>query len=150
MKIEVSYGELFDKLSILEIKSEKIKDEEKLKNVNYELAMLDEVRGKWSDWHDSTCSLYQELLKTNKELWEVEDKIRALDDKVFPVEKYIHPSRRSVDPTVPWEKKSAAVLEYLFLAREVYTLNDWRAKVKKQINLLNKSAIVEEKSYNKE
>lgn len=140
MKIEVSHGELFDKLSILEIKSEKIKDEEKLKNVNYELAMLDEVRGEWSDWHDSTCSLYQELLKTNKELWEVEDKIRALDDKVFPVEKY----------TAEGGKSFFSVLEYLSLARAVYTLNDWRAKVKKQINVLNKSAIVEEKSYNKE
>ena len=141
MKIEVSHGELFDKLSILEIKSEKIKDEEKLKNVNYELAMLDEVRGEWSDWHDSTCSLYQELLKTNKELWEVEDKIRALDDKIF---------ERKVSFLRPVEKYTAEVLEYLFLAREVYTLNDWRAKVKKQINVLNKSAIVEEKSDNKE
>ena len=134
--IEVSYGELFDKLSILKIKSEKIKDEEKLRNVNYELGILDEVVGEWSDWHDSTCSLYQELLKTNKELWEVEDKIRALDDKVFPVEKYIHVRFMPVE-----------VLEYLCLAREVYKLNDWRARVKKQINTLNKSPIVEEKSY---
>lgn len=139
MKIEVSHGELFDKLSILEIKSEKIKDEEKLKNVNYELAMLDEVRGEWSDWHDSTCSLYQELLKTNKELWEVEDKIRSLDKAVFPLEKHGH-----------MDCLSQELETYLLLAKNIYELNDWRAKVKKQINVLNKSAIVEEKSYNKE
>jgi hypothetical protein len=134
--IEVSYGELFDKLSILKIKREKIQDEDKLRNINYELTILDEVIGEWSDWHDSTCSLYQELLQTNKEIWEAEDQIRSLDNAVFPLEKHGH-----------MDCLSQELETYLLLAKNIYELNDWRAKVKKQINTLNQSPVVEEKSY---
>jgi hypothetical protein len=132
--IKVSHGELLDKLSILVIKSEKIKDEEKLRNVNYELGILEEATGSWSDWHDSTCSLYQDLLLTNRRLWETEDKIRILDTAIFPI--------MFLDTI-----NQGALENYLFLARSVYILNDKRAELKKQINILNKSAIVEEKSY---
>ena len=132
-KIEVSHGELFDKLSILVIKSEKIEDEEKLRNVNYELAMLDEVIGSWSDWHVKTVDFYQKLEAVNRKLWNVEDEIRFLDSAVF------HSS-------CPEKLK----MEYMRLARSVYILNDQRAELKKHINIVNKSAIVEEKSYNKE
>jgi len=122
MKIEVSVGEIVDKLSILHIKRENISDEEKLKNViteyNY---LLNVVEKELSISTDS--GLYLELLNINKELWSIEDDIRDL------------------------ERNKDFGDSFIELARSVYFTNDRRAKVKKDINLLYGSELIEEKSY---
>jgi len=124
MKIEVSIGEIVDKLSILKIKTENITDKVKLDNVikEYEY-LLGVVEG---DLNISTNSdLYNELLSINKELWGIEDDIR---DK---------------------EREKSFDDEFVSLARSVYFTNDRRADVKKRINIEYGSDFVEEKSYNK-
>lgn len=124
MKIEVSIGEIVDKLSILKIKTENITDKVKLDNVikEYEY-LLGVVEG---DLNISTNSdLYNELLSINKELWYIEDNIR---DK---------------------EREKSFDDEFVSLARSVYFTNDKRADVKKRINIEYGSDFVEEKSYNK-
>jgi hypothetical protein len=124
MKIEVSIGEIVDKLSILKIKTENINDKVKLDNVikEYEY-LLGVVEG---DLNISTDSdLYNELLSINKELWDIEDDIR---DK---------------------EREKSFDDEFVSLARSVYFTNDKRADVKKRINIEYGSDFVEEKSYNK-
>lgn len=124
MKIEVSIGEIVDKLSILKIKTENITDKVKLYNVvkeyNYLLGVVE------NDLNISTESdLYKELLSINKELWVIEDDIRNKErDKSFDD-------------------------EFISLARSVYFTNDKRADVKKRINIEYGSDFVEEKSYNK-
>ena len=121
MKIEVSIGEIVDKLSILQIKTEMIKDEEKLSNVKKEYDYLyeivfDEMKIEQSDFLD--------MVSINKELWNIEDDIRDKErDKEF-------------DDV------------FIKLARAVYVTNDKRAEVKKNINLKYGSTFVEEKSYN--
>jgi len=124
MKIEVSIGEIVDKLSILKIKTENITDKVKLDNVikEYEY-LLGVVEG---DLNISTDSdLYNELLSINKELWDIEDDIR---DK---------------------EREKSFDEEFILLARSVYFTNDKRADIKKRINIEYGSDFVEEKSYNK-
>src|SRR6056300_262923 len=121
MKIEVSIGEIVDKLSILQIKTEFIKDEEKLSNVKKEYDYLydivfNEMKIEQSDFLD--------MVSINKELWNIEDDIRDKErDKEF-------------DDV------------FIKLARAVYVTNDKRADVKKNINLKYGSTFVEEKSYN--
>ena len=122
MKIEVSVGEIVDKLSILHIKRENISNDEKLKNViteyNYLLNVVE------NELNISTDSeLYLELLNINKKLWTIEDDIRDL------------------------ERNKNFGDSFIELARSVYFTNDKRAKVKKDINLLYGSELVEEKSY---
>lgn len=121
--IPISPGELLDKITILEIKSERIESAEKKANVNNELNMLNKV---WSDavTEDSDIiSMRKELKSINEALWDIEDDIRDEErDKRF-TEKFIE------------------------LARSVYVTNDQRADVKKRINIYLKSDIVEEKSY---
>lgn len=121
--IPISPGELLDKITILEIKSERIDSAEKKANVNNELEMLNKV---WSDSvsEDSNIILMRKELKSiNEALWDIEDDIRDEErDKRF-TEKFIE------------------------LARSVYVTNDQRADVKKRINIHLKSDIVEEKSY---
>ena len=121
--IPISPGELLDKITILEIKSERIESAEKKANVNKELSMLNKV---WSDSvsEDSAItSMRAELKSINEALWVIEDDIRDEErDKRF-TERFIE------------------------LARSVYVTNDQRADVKKRINLHLKSDIVEEKSY---
>lgn len=122
MKIEVSNGEILDKLSILEIKSSKITDTHKLFNVETErrslfplydlIATSEEIQKKFSD-----------LLDVNSKLWEIEDKIREKE------------SKKEFDD------------EFIELARSVYITNDIRASIKKDINILSNSNLVEEKSY---
>lgn len=122
MKIEVSIGEIVDKLSILQIKTEFIKDEEKLKNVKTEYDYLydivfNEMKIEQSDFFD--------MVSINQELWKIEDDIRDKErDKEFDE-------------------------EFIRLARAVYVTNDERAQVKKNINLKYGSLFVEEKSYQK-
>lgn len=124
MKIEVSIGEIVDKLSILKIKTENITDKVKLDNVVKEYEYLLGVVE--NDLNISTKSdLYKELLSINKELWVIEDDIRDKErDKLFDD-------------------------EFISLARSVYFTNDKRADVKKRINIEYGSDFVEEKSYNK-
>jgi hypothetical protein len=140
MQIEVSNGELFDKISILTIKSENIEDKDKLKNIFHELEYLRKIVGSWANWHYRIPGLYVDLLNVNSALWKVEDDIRILDKKVFPLS--------------TWECRNIStnylpkpVVEYLELAQMVYVLNDRRSKIKKEINQLTNSNIVEEKSY---
>ena len=122
MNIEVSHGEIVDKLTILQIKKENITDPSKLDNIvkeyNYLLSVVE---------NDLGISLespeYLELLSINKELWVIEDDIR---DK---------------------ERIKEFDEDFIKLARSVYYTNDVRAKIKKEINLKYSSGFVEEKSY---
>ena len=122
MKIEVSNGEILDKFSILEIKLQKIQQEEKLNNISNEKESL------WSSFclitsQESVREKYQELKEINLELWEIEDSIRDLERSKTFDEKFIE------------------------LARAVYITNDKRADIKYQINQMTGSGLVEEKSY---
>jgi hypothetical protein len=122
MNIEVSHGEIVDKLTILQIKKENITDPIKLDNIIKEYDYLLSVVE--NDLGISTLSPeYLELLSINKELWIIEDDIR---DK---------------------ERNKEFDDEFIKLARSVYYTNDVRARVKKEINLKYSSGFVEEKSY---
>ncbi len=124
MKIEISTGELMDKLSILEIKLQRIKDPNKSTNVEKELKELNKhFQDLLDQYGEPIKNHYLELSKINKILWDIEDNIR---------------------------KKEAAGefnSEFVELARSVYITNDQRAKVKKSINLFTNSELIEEKSY---
>jgi sulfur transfer complex TusBCD TusB component (DsrH family) len=122
MNIEVSHGEIVDKLTILQIKKENITDPSKLDNIikeyDYLLSIVENDLG-----ISTESSEYLELLSINKELWVIEDDIR---DK---------------------ERLKEFDEEFIKLARAVYFTNDVRAKIKKEINLKYSSGFVEEKSY---
>jgi len=122
MKIEVSNGEIVDKLTIIEIKLKHIKDEAKLKNLKNEYRVLDEAVSKIIK---KEHTLYKELLKINQELWDIEDKIRDL------------------------ERNKDFGEEFIKTARAVYFTNDKRSEVKRKINELTGSNLIEEKSYKK-
>lgn len=126
MKIEVSNGEILDKFTILEIKLQEIKDEAKLKNVRTEYESLQPtVEAIYNSVQNQTdlSNLYKDLLNVNKTLWNIEDHIRDCErDKNFGQ-------------------------DFIELARSVYYTNDDRADVKKKINTLTGSTLVEEKSY---
>lgn len=117
----VSVGELVDKITILRIKSRRIKDQEKLININYELNQLISIFSKL----DIPDILFEfvELEDINRELWDIEDDIREKER-----------SKQFDD-------------EFIELARSVYITNDKRSEVKKQINLKVGSDLIEEKSY---
>ncbi|WP_394004806.1 DUF6165 family protein [Luteimonas sp. WGS1318] len=119
----VSFGELLDKIAILQIKSERIRDDAKLANVRHELTALETT---WmahpAAGHD-IVRLRAELKAVNERLWVIEDDIRLK------------------------EKAQAFDDEFVRLARSVYFENDERARIKKEINLALGSAYVEEKSY---
>lgn len=124
MQIEISIGEFLDKISILELKLLHIADKSKLMNVQKELYHhnplyidLIEVYG------DELKGLYLKLSQVNSNLWVIEDKLRELE------------SEKRFDN------------EFIELARSVYFTNDKRAEIKKDINLLTGSELVEEKSY---
>jgi hypothetical protein len=126
MKIEVSNGEILDKITILMIKSKKITDPSKLKNINVELdelvPFLDIVGYKTNV---TVYDLVTELETVNEKLWIVEDKLR---DK---------------------ERSKQFDEEFIQLARDVYFTNDERARIKKRLNEVTYSKLVEEKSYQK-
>ena len=122
INIPISPGELLDKITILEIKSEQIDNEEKLANVNTELELLSTIWNKAAT-NKELDNLKKELKENNKALWDIEDKIR------------IKEANKEFDQT------------FIELARSVYIQNDKRAETKKKINLLLGSNIVEEKSY---
>ena len=119
----ISVGELLDKITILEIKSEKIKDAEKLKNVDHELNLLNAVWQQSGLETEQVKKLKADLKTVNVRLWGIEDDIRMQ------------------------EKQQAFEEEFIRLARSVYFENDTRAAIKKEINLLTGSDLVEEKSY---
>ena len=121
--VEVSIGELLDKISILEIKQEKIKDPEKLKFINNEHSILKDQLKKNVKSDDKLNNLYQSLKEINAKLWVIEDDKRQCEkDKDFG-EKFIK------------------------LSRDVHFLNDDRAKIKLEINNYTGSAIKEIKEY---
>jgi hypothetical protein len=121
--IPVSWGELFDKVTILQIKSERMQDEDKLANVRRELAELEKVLQTAGTLAPDVVSAMDGLRIANAKLWDIEDDIRDCErDKRFDA-------------------------EFVRLARAVYYTNDERAALKKRINLLLGSELVEEKSY---
>ena len=121
--IPISPGELLDKITILQIKSERISDAIKVANVRTELGMLEQV---WSDTvedDEQIRALSSELKSINEALWEIEDDVRDEER-----------NKRFGD-------------RFIDLARAVYVTNDERANAKKKVNLHLNSSIVEEKSY---
>ena len=119
MKVEVSIGEVLDKISILAIKLDKIEDEDKLKNIQKEFISLTSQINT-SMYLDK---LYMRLCQVNQKLWNVEDKLRDHD------------------------RLNNFNEDFINLARSVYKLNDERARIKKEVNIKYGSEIIEEKSY---
>ena len=124
MKVEVSNGELLDKLSILELKLKNIKDDKKLINIKNEHGGLSPLcNNLFNNYGNELRSLYAKLSEINAELWKIEDDIREC------------------------ERNKDFGDEFVQLARAMYFTNDKRSDVKKSINLLTESGFVEEKSY---
>ncbi len=121
--VEVSVGELLDKISILEIKKEKIKDLEKLKFINYEHNILKDQLDKNVKVDKELNELFQSLKKINSELWTIEDDKRMC------------------------EKNSDFDEKFIKLSRDVHFLNDERAKLKLKINEFTGSKVKEIKQY---
>ena len=119
INIPVSIGELYDKYTILEIKKQKMVDIEKLEMIDKELKYLNQ----YTDNFTLDVTILNKLRHVNKTLWDIEDHIREK------------------------EAKQEFDKEFVELARSVYITNDQRAAVKKEINLLTKSKLIEEKSY---
>ena len=124
MLVEISNGELLDKISILELKLLRIEDEEKLVNIEKEFETLNPlVIGLFERYGSQLQNHYLELAKINSQLWDIEDWIRDC------------------------EREKRFDKEFVELARSVYITNDKRCEVKKLINILTSSGLVEEKSY---
>ena len=121
--IEVSVGELLDKISILEIKKEKIKNPVKLKFINDEHIILNNQLKENIDLNDKLNSLYEQLKTINLKLWDIEDNKRNC------------------------EKNSDFGENFIKLSRDVHFLNDNRAKIKLEINNITGSKIKEIKEY---
>jgi len=123
IKGPISLGELIDKITILEIKTEKINETEKLKNISNELGklfiLLDSLQLNKKDFDKYSKQLYE----VNKKLWETEDILRAL------------------------ENKKSFNKDFIENARNVYKLNDERFRIKNKLNKQFSSEIIEEKSY---
>lgn len=118
-----SPGELVDKITILEIKAAKISEKVKQSNILYELGVLMKSYEENINVSDKLTDLKRELKKVNESLWDIEDDIRSC------------------------ERKSDFGSDFIKLARSVYFENDRRASLKKDINILLGSKIIEEKSY---
>ena len=124
MKVEVSNGELLDKLTILELKLTNIADVQKLSNIQKEHDELSTLADQLFDsYGEELKNLYKKLTEINSELWTIEDDIREC------------------------ERNKDFGSDFVGLARAVYFTNDKRSDVKKAINLLTDSGFVEEKSY---
>ena len=124
MKIEVSNGELLDKLSILELKTTNIADTNKLVNIKKEWDELLPLAEELFELNGSELqNHYLELASINGKLWDIEDDIRECEKNKYFGSKFVE------------------------LARSVYITNDKRCEVKREINILTKSGFVEEKSY---
>jgi peptidoglycan hydrolase CwlO-like protein len=123
LQVEVSAGELFDKITILEIKAERISDPDKLANIHRELSSLTATREKALDTSPELDEFTAELRRINEQLWKIEDDIRDC------------------------ERKRDFGQRFIELARAVYRTNDRRAATKRRINELLGSELVEEKDY---
>ena len=123
VSIEISYGELIDKITILEIKARRLIEPGRRQKVATELARLDERRREVLRDGPRLTELTRELAEINERLWDIEDRLRAKErDKAFDQ-------------------------EFIELARSVYLSNDIRASIKHRINEEFSSGIVEEKQY---
>ena len=122
MKIEVSNGEIIDKLTIIQIKLERIKDKPKLENLKKEYNELIKIS---SSIISTSDPLYKALYEVNCELWDIEDHIRNL------------------------ERNKDFGDDFIFTARAVYVKNDKRSELKREINIKTLSGLIEEKSYKK-
>ena len=122
ISIPISIGELLDKLSILHIKKDKIQDSDKVKKVKIEYELLYTISEPFLGIKEF-FNLYDDLIKTNSELWEIEDKLRI------------------------FEKHKLFNQEFIELARAVYYTNDERFEIKNKINVISNSEIQEQKSY---
>lgn len=118
----ISVGELFDKITILKIKMIEIKDEEKFNNVKKEFDVLSST-SEYIHYYSQVISHFQDLLKVNYELWHLEENIRR------------------------HERESNFGEAFIETARKIYKTNDERSRIKKKINVLCNSTLVEEKSH---
>tara|TARA_Y100000389_G_C17441920_1_gene509135 strand:+ start:1855 stop:2241 length:387 start_codon:yes stop_codon:yes gene_type:complete len=124
MKVEISNGELLDKISILELKLFKIKDKKKLVNVQKEFDTLNPLAKElFEKFGGQLQNHYLELARVNGLLWDIEDWIRDC------------------------EREKRFDEEFIQLSRSVYVTNDQRSEVKKIINVITSSGLIEEKSY---
>ena len=124
MKVEVSNGELLDKLTILELKLTNITNVQKLSNIQKEHDELSPLADQlFNSYGEELKNLYKKLTEINSELWTIEDDIREC------------------------ERNKDFGYDFVSLARAVYFTNDKRSDVKKAINLLTDSGLIEEKSY---
>lgn len=119
----ISVGELIDKITILEIKQKKICNADKLANIQFELTALNKVWDGHKDPSLDITELHDRLITANERLWNIEDQIRIK------------------------EGNSEFDQEFIELARSVYFENDKRAAIKKEINLITGSDLIEEKEY---
>ena len=128
INIPVAVGEVADKITILELNLRFIKDKEKTNNIKKELTLLKEIYDKCVESHNNSTqnrirALQYNLSEINQQIWKIEDAIRFQ------------------------EKNEKFDVNFIQLARSIYRNNDRRAKLKRQINLLTNSEIIEEKSY---
>jgi hypothetical protein len=122
-KIPISWGELFDKITILQIKLENITSKNALENVEQELKKLQSILTQYCLKTMETTQLEGELRQINQQLWDIEDQIRGK------------------------ERNNSFDDEFIQLARSVYITNDERSRIKRKINDMFGSELVEEKSY---
>jgi Family of unknown function (DUF6165) len=122
-KVQVSWGELIDKITILEIKEQRLRSKEAIENVRCELAALVTIAREALVAQPDLASLKTALKSLNEVLWDIEDNIRAKE------------ASKSFDR------------QFVELARSVYMNNDKRGDLKRQINVLLKSGFIEEKQY---
>ena len=125
IKVVLSVGELIDKITILQLKMKFIKNKKQLNNVSNELETLKPLLKENNLETPKINELFAELYEINLELWKIEDKIREK------------------------ERQSDFSDEFISLARSVYYTNDKRADIKKKINFISGSELIEEKSYAK-
>ncbi len=123
IEVPVSVGELLDKISILQIKQARIEDTTKRENVSRELYALQAVRDRAVPRAEGLDALCERLRTVNEALWDIEDDIREK------------------------ERRQEFDAEFIRLARSVYRTNDQRAALKRELNALTGSTLVEEKSY---
>ncbi len=122
-QVPISWGELFDKITILQIKLENLTSKDALENVEREFQPLRSIFIKYFPENTQAKQLEEELKQINQQLWDIEDKIRDKE------------RNRSFDD------------EFIQLARSVYIINDERSRIKRKINHFFGSEFVEEKSY---
>ena len=125
IRVDISYGELFDKISILEIKKSKLNNPEEIVKVKYELNLLLRELNNSKLNSSIISSLAKDLKEVNLKLWNIEDEIREK------------------------ERNKKFDEEFIKLARNVYITNDARAKIKNEINKKLNSRVFEIKSYEK-